>query len=202
MPQLEQVEAAQQRVPQAEFIEMERPAEMQAEFHVTDERSANWVLRKLAEARMRVSKALEWAAHEEEAGKNEEEHLMARFGSELQEFAARAIEGGKKKSLSLPAGTVGFRSSPEKIEVKDDDAYIEWVERSFPGALNVTLSIFACGHDIATIRELAQQATLRGLQSSLTVKPDKNEVNLHCKNTGELPDGCELVPAQDKFYVK
>src|SRR4051812_26681090 len=79
-------------------------------FCVKDEASANWVVRRIVEARNYTSRIKDWAEKETRRVQREEEFFMRRFGPELESWARTQIKG-KRKCVALPAGRLGFRSA-------------------------------------------------------------------------------------------
>jgi hypothetical protein len=86
----------------------------------------------------------------------------------------RSLEGalnyGKKRSYSLPKGTVGYRESKEGIEVIDAAAALAF-------AVRVRIA-------------------------RMEPKVGKTELHAYFKAHRKVPDGCEVRPATDKFYVE
>ena len=77
-----------------------------------------------------------------------------------------------RKSIKLQNGTVGFRKSRETIKIVDKEENIEWVKNNCPDALR---------------------------QKEYTTKTEQIE---HLQETGEMPAGVDLQPAENKFYIK
>lgn len=143
-------------------------------FTVTDEESANWVVRKITEARAYQEKVREWAKKEQDRAAADAEWFLGRFGAQLAEFTEKHLSG-KKKSLSLPAGVVGFRKAPAQVQVVDEPALLEWAKAEAPEIVVVVPA---------------------------TERVSKSEINLWVKSTGEVPPGAIVVPEEERFYVK
>ncbi len=143
-------------------------------FHVRDEGSANWVLRKIIEARAYRERVARWAAAETIRAERQEAFLLHRFGSELESWAREQIgkQHGRRRSLALPAGVLGFRQEPMKLLVLDERALVGWCRAHLPVAIKVTESLL------------------------------KSEINAHFKDTGECPAGTEIGGGAERFYVK
>jgi phage host-nuclease inhibitor protein Gam len=144
-------------------------------FHVADEKSANWVIRHIADARARAVKAQEWAAREVAQAEREESWFLGRFGAELEAFTRSSLDGGKKKSLALPAGTIGFRKTPEKLVITDEAKCLEWARKNAPASVVVVPA---------------------------SERLSKSDLNLAVKANGVIPDGADIEPAVEKFYVR
>ncbi|HZK82445.1 MAG TPA: host-nuclease inhibitor Gam family protein [Humisphaera sp.] len=144
-------------------------------FHVHDEASANWVVRKITEARAYARNVAEFAAREKNRAQREEAFFMFRYGAELLDYARRKIaaQGGRRKSVNLPAGVVGFRHEGPKLLVDDEAAVIAWAKQHNPEL-------------VKTIENLSKSA-----------------LNQHMEETGEVPDvGIRIEPAGEKFYIR
>jgi len=157
--------------------------EVSTDFAVTDLASADWCLRKVAtaERRMQARHALvaqrkaEMDAWEAQANKADL-HTTDRMAEYLCPWAEHEIAEGGRKSVSLPAGTVGFRRGPDSIEVLDAKTVI------------------------TAIRELklADESRLIRIKEEV----DKRGLMEYVKMGGALPEGCELREGERKFYMK
>ena len=135
-------------------------------FAVTDEASAEWAMEKLeenAKARALIEEQYQRMIARHEAWRKdalkELDESDAYFYGLLRPWAEEKLAGGKKKSVKLPSGTVGFRAGngtykfgEEKVTatnadllafVKNDDASFIKVEESvrwgdYKKTLNVT----------------------------------------------------------------
>lgn len=114
------------------------------EFHVTDEASADWVLKKLTESEAEIIKlnlmlesVAERLASERKAAERKVEWLKARFGAELEQFAKENLPKGKR-TWKGTWGEVSFRTSPARLEVTDEETAIKWAERNCPSAVKVS----------------------------------------------------------------
>jgi phage host-nuclease inhibitor protein Gam len=156
--------------------------EVSTDFAVTDLASADWCLRKVAasERRMQVRHALveqrktemdAWEARANKADLN----TADRMAEYLRPWAEHEVAEGGRKSVSLPTGTVGFRWSPDSIEVLDTQRVIAQLE---------TL----CRTDL--VRVITREEV------------DKRGLMAHVKAGGALPEGCELREGERKFYMK
>lgn len=94
------------------------------------------------------------------------------FNDQLQGFVLTETKDKKTRSVKLLNGTIGFRHNPDKLEVEDELAALEWAKAQLPEAVCVKESL------------------------------DKSIAKEHIKSTGEVPDGCTLIPGSDAFYVK
>jgi len=143
-------------------------------FHVHDETSANWVVRKIVEARAYADRVQQWAAKEIRRAKREEDFFILRFGGQLEDWARQQIEAGplNRKSIMLPAGTIGFRRQPLRLEIQDEAKLLAWCKNSLPEAIVMSERV---------------------LKTAL--------VN-HFTNTGECLDGADVAGGSSIFYVR
>lgn len=151
--------------------------EQQLAFEVRDEATANWVVRKIAEARERAEKAKAWSEKECAAAERAEEFFLARFRGQLLAWATSQLAriGGKKRSLDLPAGRLGFRKFPSRLVVDDEKTVLAWAEKECPEA----------AVEIPAKTVLSREAVIG-----------------HYKRTGEIPPGCSVMDEKDEFFVK
>ena len=148
--------------------------ELDERFHVRDEDSANWVLRKIAECRAYRERVARWARAETLRAERQEGFLMHRFGNELEAWAREQIgkQHGRRRSIALPAGVVGLRREPTKLVVVDERALVGWCRTHLPAAIKVTETLL------------------------------KTEVLAHVKDTGECPVGTEMGGGAERFYIR
>lgn len=150
------------------------PVEVPEGFHVHNESTANWVVRKIVEARQYRERVEAWAAAETRRAEAQERFFMERYGGQLEAWCRQRLEaeGHRRRSTSLPAGTIGFRSTKAGLDVTDEPKLLAWCRRWLPSAVRRTETVL------------------------------KGAVGDHVEATGELPDGMEVRDAADKFFVK
>jgi len=144
-------------------------------FAVNDARQANWLVRRIVESRQYREHVQEWAAQELKRAEADEARLMYMFGSQLRAWASAEIEGhgGRRKSVALPAGTVGFRTAPVKLIVDDEKSVVAWAKTHHP--------------EMVVVVEQVAKSALNDLLAQ----------------TGEIPEaGVHIEPAMEKFFVK
>lgn len=89
--------------------------------------------------------------------------------------AARIYPYGKKKSRRLPSGgEIGSHRSAERVTLVDEAAALEFA-KGHPGL----------AHDVKVKESIGTKA-----------------LNDYYRSTGEVPPGCDLVPAEDRYFVK
>lgn len=109
-------------------------------FRIEDDRAAEWAARKMAKAHRRVVAIERMASDARQAIDSWEEGEKASpardrefFEGLLEDYALRQREEADRKSFELPSASISTRSTPAKIDVSDDEAYIEWaVSRDGP----------------------------------------------------------------------
>ena len=153
-------------------IEIAPPPDVPEAFAVDDANSANWLVRKIVEARDYAEHVKKWAALELRRAEREERFFLERFGHQIEAWARQQITGSRRKSLKLPAGTVGFRTELSKLEVLDEQKLIGWCRKSLPAALRVETHVL------------------------------KSLVKDHVQHTGECPDGVDVAEGQERFFVR
>lgn len=94
-----------------------------------------------------------------------------RYGRQLEHWAREQIANGRRKSVPLPAGIVGYRTEPVRLEVTDEEKLIKWCRHTLPRAL--TTQTFVA----------------------------KSSVRDHIDETGECPDGADICGRGQRFYV-
>jgi hypothetical protein len=142
-------------------------------FAVRDAASANWVVRKIAESRLYALRVKAWAAAELRRAERQEQFFLLRYGRQLEDWARQQIEQqhDRRRSVSLPAGNVGFRAEPTRLSVIDEAKLLTWAKHHLPSAIR-TIETFT-----------------------------KNTLTEHLKSTGDVADGAELVGGAERFYV-
>lgn len=143
-------------------------------FAVHDEASANWLVRKIIESRQYAKRVEAWAAAELRRAEAEERFFWFRYGTQLETWARGQLEAahGGRKSIRLPAGSVGYRTLPQRLLVRDEHRLLGWCQANLPMAVVTTHAVL------------------------------KSIVIEHLKSTGEVPDGAELGGGEQKFYIK
>lgn len=108
-------------------------------FHVHDEFTANWVVRKVVEARRYRERVKVWADQEIGRSKKDEERLLYLYGRQLEAWAISAIarSGGRRRSIALPAGRVGQRKASSKLVIEDMATVVGWSKTACPEAVTI-----------------------------------------------------------------
>lgn len=158
-------------------------------FVVDSREKAEWAMRKISRAEASIQENAAAAQAEIEKAQayidrirtrlheinRVDEQTVAYLGQLIRPWAETEIaKNGKRKSLPLLGGTVGFRASPDSLEVTDPDAAIAWLKEHTAGT------------------------------SCLRVKEeiDKREVKKLIEFSGEIPDGVQMKKGEIRFYVE
>ena len=159
-------------------------------FAVSDESSANWVVRKIVEARAYATRVEAWAAAEVRRAERDERWFLDRFGPQLERWARQelAARGGRARSLKLPGGQLGFRSTPPTLQTVETSALKVWCELHLPSA--VRLRVDAQGRAAVDLRALLAS---HGLNVQVEDGIVVSELKEHVGTTGELPPGTSMV---------
>ena len=143
-------------------------------FRVRDAATAAWVVRKIVEARAYGRRVREWAARELRRAEREEKFFLYRFAQQIEDWTRQQLEaeGGRRKSISLPGGTCGFRTDPPRLDVTDEEALLRWCKANLPAA-------------VTTVEHVSRTV-----------------VREHIAATGELPQGAGVSEGTEKFFIK
>ena len=145
-------------------------AEKRRECYLTEgeaDRVVNDIL-KLREEYERVKAVSEKRLHDL---KVEEKRLTFMWQPTLEAYTIK--HRGKKKNVKLFSGIMKHHWQPERIEVQDDKALIEWAK-------------------------MARQKKMLDWKPKIV----KKEVDVYVQRTGELPPGCDERKGYDKFYIE
>src|SRR5687767_3797595 len=112
----------------AEGLGDEDQPEVVEGFAVNSDETANWVVRKIVEARTYHQRCADWCAREQLRAKRTEDFFLWRFGEQLRRWLDETLQqrGGRQRSVNLPAGTVGLRRVNALIVVEDEQRVMEW----------------------------------------------------------------------------
>ncbi|MFC2639062.1 MAG: host-nuclease inhibitor Gam family protein [Mitsuokella sp.] len=170
-------------------------AEMEKKpFEVTDEASAEWVLEKLeenAKARALIDEQYQRMIARHEAWRadalKELDENDAYLQSLLRPWAEAKLAGGKKKSVKLPSGRVGFRAGGETWKMG-----AEKVE-----ATNPALLAFVKENDDSFVK--VQESVRWGdYKKTLNVVEDGRVATAD----GQIIEGMTVTKGKPSFYVE
>lgn len=157
-----------------EALWLEDGSVVKPEFHVTDQKTAEWVLGKLLALESRKAAAKAQAAVILRQIESDEAALHARFDAELQSWATQEIQrrGGRRKSVATLQGTLKFTTVPARLAITDESLATEAA---------ITLNIVSTKPDLAAYRKRAEDAL---------------------EATGEILPGCALTEERESFSIK
>jgi hypothetical protein len=143
------------------------------QFQIDSDKAANWLVRKVLSARNYAIAVKEWAEREQRRAEREEHTLMFLFGNQLRGWATAECErqGGRRKSVPLPAGTVAFTQGGGNLVVDDEGAVLHWAKAN-------------CRQAVVVVERVSKTA-----------------LKDHFKATGEQPDGSHVEPVTEKMYI-
>ena len=144
------------------------------QFEVHDRDTAEWLVRRIVEANSHIDRVKHQADREIRRTQRERDFLLMRYGRQLECWTESELQKhkGRRKSVLLLSGTVGFRHIGAKLVVDDQSAVVKWAKRF-------------CRSALVTVERLS-----------------KTELKNHLTTTGEVPAGARLEAASQKFYVK
>jgi Bacteriophage Mu Gam like protein len=144
------------------------------QFAIEDEKSANWLVRKITNARAYAERVKAFAEQELRRAEREERTLLFLFGRQIEMWAKSQIEKlHNRKSLSLPGGEVGYRTIAPKLVIDNEEFVLAWA------------------------RQNCQQAVI------VTENLSKSKLNEYFKTTGSVPEGgAHVEPEMERFYIK
>lgn len=167
-------------------------------FTIRDEASANWLVRKIKEARAYAEHVKAWAEHELRRAHREEKFFLTRYGPQLQTWLEQRIkDSSSRRSIKLPAGTVALRSDPGQVVVESHAQLVAWCEEHLVDA--VLMKMFVKGRNALQIEAWIRESQIEG---EVTKGVLKAAVNNHFKVSGELPAGTSFLPPQDTLHIK
>ena len=155
------------------LIAMDRPSSM-SRFGSAMKSARIGLYEKIVESRRYADHVRAWAAAEIRRAERDEQFFLTRFGGELENWCRQQIakNGGKRRSLNLPAGRIGIRARRAGLNLVDSPALLAWCRANLPDAIAITERIA------------------------------KTPLQTFLEATGELPAGTEIIPAADHFYVE
>jgi hypothetical protein len=148
--------------------------ERSPKFEIVDEETANWLVRKIVAARQYAERVKQWADAEQRRAQQEEQTLIFLFGRQAEQWAHDEIKklNGRRKSLALPGGVVGFRTMNPSLFVDDERIVLGWARQNCPTAVTVVERL------------------------------SKSALHKHFAMSGEVPAGAHLEPAREAFFIR
>lgn len=116
-------------------------------FEVRDLQSADWCVRKALEAEARIRERTEYVKAKIERAKqvlaeeNAKDEKTVEYMAELLEPFAWETLTGKTRTLKLANGTISLRKRPDKLDIDDEQAVIDWCKANAPECIVVKESL-------------------------------------------------------------
>ncbi|MGI4790191.1 MAG: host-nuclease inhibitor Gam family protein [Janthinobacterium lividum] len=157
------------------------------DFSPTTADEVDWVLGKIADARAKAARIRENAEKIARDAEREASFFEWKYGALLMEFVKQQIaaEGGKRKSIRLFNGSLGWRTTPARMVLADGEAAearaIAWAKQHMPEAV--------CQVEKLDRMLLKEQVAEHG-DAVVAV------------STGECLDWATVVPAEERFFIK
>ncbi len=144
-----------------------------AEFHITDDASANWFLRRLANIEAEKARIQAQAAEMVRQLDSDADRLKHLYESELLEYCRRRMaEGGsRRRSVAFLQGSISFRSVSASLKVSDPAQALVYAQDNGLSAVKTVVTL-----DAAAYRAQAEA---------------------HMQETGELLPGVETTPEHE-----
>lgn len=120
---------------QIEALTADAPKVGVGEFVPTDAAGVDWVLKKCAAARAEAALIRTNAELMARECERRAEHLEWKYGANLQTWLRAELEGGKRKSVRLLHGVVGYRQKPAGVCVTNPAAALSWAKEHLPAAV-------------------------------------------------------------------
>jgi len=198
-----QIEIADPEQLELEAMEESYAQESQA---VVKDRYCEWYMGKLVEFSALDKKLDEQYYRMKREINNRRNALSFACGEEFKTRIDAMIEAGprrkdgtlKKKSVNLLTGTAGYRTQKEKVEFTHLPTAVKWALEN----LTVEQLIKAIGKIDKTapvVRYLKSCKDNKEVSESITAL-NKTPFLEAIKNDGEMPDGVDLIPAEERFY--
>ena len=163
-------------------------------FAVTDEASAEWAMEKIeenAKARALIEEQYQRMIARHEAWRKdalkELDDNDAYFHGLLRPWAEEKLAGGKKKSVKLPSGTVGFRAGSGTYKFGDEKVT----------ATSAKLLAFVKNDDVSFIK-VEESVRWGDYKATLHVMDDGKVVSAN----GEIIPDMTYTEGEPSFYVK
>ncbi len=130
----------------------------------------DWVLGKMAAARAEAKLIRENAELMARECERKAEALEWKYGASLQTWLRAEIDGGKKKSVRLLHGVLGYRQKPAGVSVTDPAAALSWAQENLPEAVTLSLDKKALADALLTTGEALDFARLNPAEETFYIK--------------------------------
>lgn len=148
-------------------------------FCIDSREKADWLLKKLAAIEAEEKLIAEQAQTMLEQLRSDRESLLGRFGAELESWAKGETLTGRRKSITLFHGTVGFRTVPARLVIESQEDALQTARILAP----------------ETITEVPAQ-------EKLDTKALTEKARAALEKTGEVWPGLKLTETEERFTIK
>jgi len=148
------------------------------EFHVVDEKTANWVLRKLANLEAERVRIEEQSKKMISSVRTDYDEIIRRYGDELEAWARQELldHGNRKKTVHTFHATLAFRTVAAHLKLAEPDEALKYVREHAREHLQVIEKLNATTYREEAARRMQQH--------------------------GEILPGIERVPEQESFAIR
>lgn len=170
---------------EVELFEDEEVAEdAKAAFLIDNDHTAEWAMRKIAEAQADTAKWTTYYVDQAAKIKAQNDSTVSFFTSALEQYFATVPHRTTKtqESYTLPSGKLVYKAQQPTYE-RDPEALLHWAKASCPDAVKVT--------------EIASWTDIKSRIGE--VLPDGHAVD---KETGEIIEGVTVVAREPMFKVE
>jgi phage host-nuclease inhibitor protein Gam len=174
---------------------MNRPDDFQP-FVIDSDEAANWVVRKVVEARAYAVRAKEWAEREVRRAKRDERFFVDQYSAQIRDWLSSRLTS-RKRSIDLPSGRVGLRKQPPQVEICDLSTVVAWTTINVPEAVVVQIEV--CGPEAVRV---GNEMSNRFPTAKVTWAVRRKLLNEHLTATGEVPSGASVSGTQDSMYIR
>ncbi len=151
-----------------------------------------WYLRtmvKLEAEEAKVKKQMDLILHQIDARRRGMEY---RFKALMERITRQLLEqqGGKKKSVDLPFGRLGFRTAGDKVEIDSDDANLKKLRKWLADSVEDKSITKAEADGIRSIEKIEKE------------KISKKAILALLESKGLIPDGVEHTGPKENWFFK
>ena len=139
-------------------------------FYPDTAEKVDWVLSKIAGHRAAAARIRENAELMAKEADRAADGLEWHYGPALQAFCRKETEGGRKKSVRLFHGVLGYRTKPAGVTVGDEAAALEWAKANLPAAVVERLDKKALADALLTTGEAVDFATMQEAENVFYIK--------------------------------
>lgn len=158
--------------------------------------AANWFIRRACEAEQERARLRAQMQRDLELLQLHYQRLLEPVEREkerwirMAEDLAATVPLEKKKTRDLIFGAYGRRKKPAHLEVRDETQLLAWATLEAGELIR------------ANVKLPLPRAEELGIANGAKLEILRGPLDEHFKSTGEVPDGCDLVPERDEPFVK